>query len=193
MNTTDFNKQFDQLQQADAGNGLDTVRQDAFKTFNLLGIPNAKHEEWKYTRIANLFNKEYIFGGMAAAGNFAVEKLNGIRLPGHEQANELVFVNGVFSFALSSIRSASLVVLPLEQAAAGEYAAVVHANLGHSARYLKDGINALNTAFLHGGVFVHVKKGKITEHPVYIYHIADAANENVFAQPRSLVHIAEIA
>ena len=24
-----------------------------------MGIPTAKHEEWKYTRISSLFNKEY--------------------------------------------------------------------------------------------------------------------------------------
>jgi len=46
---------------------------------------------------------------------------------------------------------------------------------------------------VHGGVFVHVKKGQVPEHPVYIYHIADAGAANVFSQPRSLVHIAENA
>ena len=34
--------------------------------------------------------------------------------------------------------------------------------------------NALNTAFVHGAVFIHVKKGQVVEHPVYIYHITDA-------------------
>ncbi len=191
MNTTDFKERFDHLQQT--GKGLATIREDAFKAFNQLGIPGSRHEEWKYTRIGGLFNKEYLFAGTASADAFNAAKLDAVRLPGHEQANELVFVNGIFSFALSTIRSAELVVLPLEEAAVNEYAPIVAAHLGHSAKYLKDGINALNTAFVEGGVFVHVKKGKLTEHPVYIYHVADASAENVFSQPRSLVHISENA
>jgi Fe-S cluster assembly protein SufD len=51
----------------------------------------------------------------------------------------------------------------------------------------------LNTAFVHGGVFIHVQKGLITEHPVYMYHIADARSSHILAQPRSLVHIGENA
>src|SRR5205814_387399 len=66
-------------------------------------------------------------------------------------------------------------------------------NLGHSSKYLKDGINALNTAFLQGGVFINVKKGQIVEHPVYLYNITDARTENILSQPRSLVHIEENA
>ena len=156
-----------------------------------MGIPTVKNEEWKYTRISGLFNKEYEFPLWPV--NISEKDLNALRLPGYEQANELVFVNGVFSFPLSFIRSSELIVLPLEEAASNEYKDIVTKNLGHSSNYLKDGINALNTAFLQGAVFIHVKKGKITEHPVYIYNITDARSANIFSQPRSLVHISENA
>ncbi len=120
--------------------------------------------------------------------------MDAFRLPGHEQANELVFINGIFSFALSTIRSTDqLMVMPLEEAAKNEYKEIVSKHLGHSSHYLKDGINALNTAFVQDGVFIHVKKGQITEHPVYIYNITDARSGNIFSQPRSLVHIGENA
>jgi Fe-S cluster assembly protein SufD len=193
MNTAYFKEQFDQLQLTDKGDALDKVRQKGFNAFSQFGIPTSKHEEWKYTRIGGLFNKEYFFPKTKGAVSLSPAKLDGVRLPGYEQANELIFVNGVFSFDLSTVRSSSLVVLPLEEAATNEYAAIVAANLGHSAKYLNDGINALNTAFVHGGVFIHVKKGQVPEHPVYVYHIADAGAENVFSQPRSLVHISENA
>ncbi len=194
MNTAYFKERFDQLQLADKNNGLDAVRQNAFDDFNKFGIPTAKHEEWKYTRIGGLFNKEYLFPQTAADAVLSAAKLDAVRLPGHEEANELIFVNGIFSFALSTVRSASLIVLPLEEAAKNSaYASVVAANLGHSGKYLKDGINAINTAFVQGGVFVHVKKGQVPQHPVYIYHIADAGTVNVFSQPRSLVHVSENA
>ena len=156
-----------------------------------MGIPTVKNEEWKYTRISGLFNKEYEFPLWPV--NISEKDLNALRLPGYEQANELFFVNGIFSAALSTIRSSELVVLPLEEAASKEYKDIVTNNLGHSSNYLKDGIHALNTAFVQGAVFIHVKKGKITEHPVYIYNITDARSANIFSQPRSLVHISENA
>jgi Fe-S cluster assembly protein SufD len=94
---------------------------------------------------------------------------------------------------LSVIRSSQLVILPLEEAATNEFKEIVSKNFGHSARYLKDGINALNTALVSGGVFIHVKKGQITEHPVYIYNITDSRSGAIFSQPRSLVHLGENA
>ena len=186
-------EQYQRLQSKNGSSVLTSVEQKAFNALNTFGIPTAKHEEWKYTRISNLFNKEYAFIPRSSAISISAKDINAIRLPGHEQANELVFVNGLYSSALSIIRSASLIVLPLEEAAGNEYREIVSNHLGHSSNYLKDGINALNTAFVHGGVFIHVKKGQSVEHPVYIYNITNARTENIFSQPRSLVHISENA
>lgn len=190
MNTIEYYKErFEELQPANTG--LDVVREDAFAAFSKMGIPTVKHEEWKYTRISSLFNKEYQFTADQLTTSLSAAELDAARLPGHEQANELVFINGFFSPALSAIRSGELVVLPLEEAATNEYKAIVDEHFGHSGHYLKDGINALNTAFVQGGVFIHVPKGKTPAHPVYIYTITDARTNNILAQPRSLVHIAE--
>lgn len=188
-----FKERFDQIQSENGSNGLGSLRESAFNAFSKMGIPTVKHEEWKYTRISRLFNKEYVFPVNRMVSQLSEDDLKAIRLPGYEQANELFFVNGIFSAAISSIRSAELIVLPLEEAVSNEYKDIVTKNLGHSSNYLKDGINALNTAFLQGAVFIHVKKGQVTQHPVYIYNITDARSANILSQPRSLVHISENA
>ncbi|RYF84538.1 MAG: Fe-S cluster assembly protein SufD, partial [Chitinophagaceae bacterium] len=70
-----------------------------------------------------------------------------------------------------------------------EYKDIANKHFNHSADYLKDGINALNTAFVQqGALFIAVKRGKIVSHPVYIYNITDGA---VLALPRTLMHLAE--
>lgn len=194
MNSIEYFKgRFDQLQSRDTSSGLYTIRKNAFNAFGKMGIPNGRHEEWKYTRINGLFNKEYQFPVNQMA-TLAPIDLDAFRLPGHEEANELIFVNGIFSFPLSTIRSGDeLVVVPLEEALKNEYTDIVLKNFGHSSNYLKDGINALNTAFVQGAVFIHVKKGKAPEHPVYVYNITDARSGNILSQPRSLIHISENA
>lgn len=192
MNTIEnFKEYFEQIQQKANGSGLKNLRQQAFSAFNKMGIPTVKHEEWKYTRLSSVFNKDYQFPFHQEKISVEKADLDQVRLPGYENANELVFVNGVFTPSLSTLRSEHLVVLPLEEAARNEYRETVTRHLGHSADYLKDGINALNTALVNGGVFIYVKKGKILQQPVYIYHISDTRSGNTFAQPRSLVHIDE--
>ena len=140
---------------------------------------------------ADLFNKDYQFALGSPGQGITEKELENLRLPGFKKANELVFINGVLSLTLSTIHSSGLTVLHMEKAAAGEYKSIVSKNLGHSGHYLKDGINALNTAFLHEGAFIHVKKDLVMEYPLYIYHIADARLANSFSQPRNLVYLDE--
>jgi Fe-S cluster assembly protein SufD len=192
MNTIEyFKERFDKINGMNGSDSLHAIRQDAFEVFIKQGIPGARHEEWKYTRIGVLFNKEYEFP--VTPKEITKAEMEPYRLPGHEHANELVFLNGEFSEAHSTIRSKGLEVLTLEEASKNQYKEFVAKHLGHSSHYLKDGINALNMAFMKGGIFIHLKKGQVAEHPVYVYNFTDARSVNVFSQPRSLVHIDENA
>ncbi len=184
-----FKERFDQLQPHEDQSGLDRLRGNAFQALSTMGIPGAKHEEWKYTRVAGLFNKEFQLPSDQLTASILVEDLQSLRLPGHEQADELVFINGFYSFALSQIRSEGIQIQALEEAAQNGFKEVVSQWLGDSSQYLKDGINALNTAFVHGAVFIDVAKGRRSEYPLYIYHITDARSVNILSQPRSLMYV----
>ena len=91
-----FKERFDQLQLEDKDSGLDSIRHHGFDDFSKLGIPTSKHEEWKYTRIGGLFNKEYQFPTSSIPATVGAEEIEAVRLPGHKEANELVFINGIF-------------------------------------------------------------------------------------------------
>jgi Fe-S cluster assembly protein SufD len=173
-----------------AGNGvLKEFSDKGMELFREQGIPTVKHEEWKYTRIAAVLNSDFNY----AADTSSVTKadVDAVRLPGHETANELVFINGIYHAEFSNIRSSSddLEVLPLSEAVKGVYKAVVESNLGHSAGYHPDGINALSNAFAYDGLFVEVKKNKVPKHPLYCYYINDARSSSVLSQPRTLIHV----
>lgn len=190
MSTVDnIKEQLNRLQSEQKESGLQHIRQTALNAFDKMGIPGVRHEEWKYTRISALFNKEYQFQNGQPI-SLAAADIDDIRLPGFENAHELVFINGVFNTQLSNIRfNEELAIIPLDEAANNEFAGIVSENLGHSSRYAKDGINALNTAWMYGGVFINVKRAKIATHPIYIYNITDARNNNILSQPRSLVNL----
>lgn len=153
--------------------------------FRRMGIPDVKHEEWKYTRVKGLFRPEMGFGSGLSV---TAADIDPHRLPGHGDATELVFVDGRFTPALSNIRhdGKELVVMPLAEAATGAHGDKVREYLGHSAAYHPDGIQALNSAFAGTGLFVMTRKGFTTEKPIYIYCISDSRQGYVFAQPRTL-------
>jgi len=168
--------------------GLSAFQQDNWTNFSNWGLPALKHEEWRYTRIRNLFTDKLIAGLEQLPEKEAIKKHF---LPGLENANSVIFVNGYFVPELSNIQDdeSSLVVKSLLTASSDEDAAFVKQNLGHSARYHADGINALNGAFATGGVYLRVKKGKSLTAPLAIYHFSDSTNGFRFSQPRILANI----
>lgn len=195
MDTIAYLKErFEQLQTNPVNQHIKQMRDEAFTEFTQTGIPTVKHEEWKYTRINDFFGKDYHFTTDLKEKAFTISDLEPLQLPGHEEANLVVFINGHFHPELSHTRSEELEIISLQEATAHpQYSTIVQEHLGHSAAYHKDGINALNTAFIQEGVFIHVFKSRTASHPVYLYNITDARNGNIFAQPRCLVHVAQNA
>jgi len=167
------------------GKNFNGLRNKAIENFKKLGIPTSKHEEWKYTRVGSVFQKDLQFG---QPEELTPAEIAPYHLPGADKAIELYFVNGFFNARLSTL-STNIVVLPLEAAASSEYASIVSAHLGTSSKYHPDGINALNTAFVNGGIFILVKKGKRVEQPIYIYYINDTRSSSTFALPRTLIYV----
>lgn len=196
METVNINyleDKFNQLQSSNTEGILSNIRKEGFKTFNKTGIPTLRNEEWRFTSIGNLFKKEYSL----SSDNLGINSsdIDAIRLPGYENANELVFLNGKFVPQLSTIRSSETgcTVLPLLEAAKGKFRDIVNEHLGKSSLFIKDGIHALNTSFIYDGIFIHVNKKQVVEHPVYLYHLSDTRNNHTLAQPRSLVYVDQSA
>lgn len=189
-----FKERFHHLQANPVDAHIKQMRDTAFAKFEQTGIPTVKHEEWKYTRINDFFSKDYQFTTDLKEQGFSSTDLQKLQLPGHEDANLIVFINGHLHPELSHTRSEELEIIPIQEASTHkEYSSIVKEHLGHSADYHQDGINALNTAFIQEGAFVHIFKSRTASHPIYIYNITDARNGNIFAQPRSLIHVAQNA
>jgi Fe-S cluster assembly protein SufD len=195
INLKDFRGHFEQQRTDDPESLIAQVRRAGFDIFDKTGLPTKRNEDWKYTDVGKLFNHDYYFNDDLSGSSLMPSEIDAIRLPGHEQANEIFFLNGRFRPELSTIRSQEdqLTVLPLEDAAQGIYKEMVREYLGCSSDYVKDGIHALNTSFISGGVFIQVGQRQELSYPLYIYHISDARQHPALSQPRSLIFIGENA
>lgn len=195
MNLAYIKDSFEQLKTRRPEGPVARLRLQGFEAFEQTGLPTRRNEEWKYTGISGLFDNPAYLAADIPEAQLESAVIDAIRLPGHLQANELVFLNGRFSPMLSTIRSPKnqLTVLPLEEAAKGIYKELVREHLGKSSTSIGDGVHALNTSFIQEGVFVHIAKEQLLQQPVYIYNISDARQSPVLAQPRSLVIIEQNA
>jgi Fe-S cluster assembly protein SufD len=158
---------------------LHNIRRNAFDHFEEKGLPTRTNEEYKYTDLSKVYLKFKDIlpgeGGGKAPGATGIEGLEG---------NILVTVNGKYMPDLSNIRDEHLTVMPLSDSLKDNEAAREH--YGSYATSDKDPLLALNTAFVHNGLFIHVPKNVQLNFPVIIHHHTDATVKSL-SYSRNLV------
>ena len=163
-------------------------RQKAMASFERLGFPTKKNEEYRYTQITRALEKQFDAAHITkATPDTAALKPYLDKLMVSETANVVVFVNGEWSQEHSRIISPAdqVTILPLSEAYQTQKD-LVGKYFDEQAHDGQDAFVALNTAFAQDGLFVHVPKGKAVEHPVLVYFISDTTHGKTIAQPRNL-------
>jgi Fe-S cluster assembly protein SufD len=160
---------------------LHLVRKKAFESFQRLGFPTVKTEDWKYTHLTPFLKEEF--------STTPDEDLN-INQEILAKANiksldcyKIVLVNGVYrpefsdSIADEGIFISSLVSSFIKKAFVAHFGKYADAGKNHFA--------ALNTALFRDGLFLEIKDKTIVERPLHIIHLV-SAKSNLFIQPRHL-------
>src|SRR5262249_33285962 len=132
----------------------------ALERFKALGFPTLEDEEWRFTNLAGLLKVPFEPGFENGQGRRV--SYQGPRLP------EGVLV---CSLAEGLARRPDL----------------VEPHLAHHADYEKHAFTALNTAFLHDGIFVHVPAGKVVEQPIELAFHAHASATPLVWHRRNLI------
>ena len=171
--------------------GFSALREQAYNEFEKLGLPTTKNEEWKYTNLKALANKDFE-STCVSSGNVNAFLQNA--LLNKITANKLVFVNGTFNAELSEIieRDNSIFITNLAKARSLN-ADIFNQHFGKYANIENNALNSLNTALLCDGAFIYVPNNKIVEFPIFIVNIADSSDVNVLNQPRNLIIVEKSA
>jgi Fe-S cluster assembly protein SufD len=185
VNTTDLKEtllsSFKSFESNLKGNtALQSRKKEALANFEKLGFPTTKNEEWKYTNVSSILKKDFILSGSTTLTKKDIEPF---LLVGAE-ANHLVFINGIYTKALSKIISpeSSLIIKNFSEANPD----ILEQYFGKLGNTSNDSFTALNTAFAENGAFIRIPKGKIVEAPVILYFISDARQTDILTQPRNL-------
>ena len=169
---------------------LSVVRKSALDEFKTLGIPSARHEEWKYTPIKTKLrdNLQLIDSHSSLVREDAV-------LPpfsfSHDPGQRLVFINGIFSIEHSNITKQTGLIIGSLKDNLSEHRDIVLKYYNQATDTAKENFAALNTAFAQDGAFIYVTKNTQITSPVYIHHIFTTDSADVFTQSRNLIVVDE--
>lgn len=187
---------FDLLNRSIAGRAplwVHHLRKSAITRFTELGFPITRdldfpmREEWLYTNVAPIAKIPFKATFEPELDGVTPQTIEPFTF-GQSAWSQLVFVNGVYADALSSIaplpngvRVESLVDTMADEPE------VLRQHLARHATYNEHGFIALNTAFIHDGAFVYVPDGRVVEEPIHLVFISTARDAPTVSHPRTLV------
>jgi Fe-S cluster assembly protein SufD len=156
----------------------------ALEQFKKLGLPAAKHEEYRFTPITRHLEKNFNWSNnnsestLSSISEFLIPQLD---------ANVIVLVNGRFNALLSKIVSleSEVTITTLSDAFREEHPAVKE-YFNKNLHTETDAFAALNSAGWQEGVFIHVQENTAVSKPIFILQVNDGSQSQVITQTRIL-------
>ncbi len=165
---------------------LRRVREESIERFAERGFPTTHEEDWKYTNLAPMSKIAFQPVGILdqlATRSPTLQDLESVLWVG---SSHLVFVNGRFSEALSSVGELPGVkVRTLSAALEGEGNLEEH--FARYADYRRHPLVALNTSSWQDGAYVRIAKGTILEKPIHLLFVSASGGQPVVSHPRTLI------
>ncbi|SDH79036.1 Iron-regulated ABC transporter permease protein SufD [Bradyrhizobium sp. Rc2d] len=151
------------------------ARREAFETYERLGLPHRRIEEWKYTDLRALVGEVL---PLAAAPDSAALKRAAEAVKAHAiaGARKLVLVDGVFAADLSDVRALG------SEASLKTLRETLEKDAGLLNTASTDAVIALNAAMTTDGVVLSIADGAQLSAPIQIIHIATAASASTFTR-----------
>jgi Fe-S cluster assembly protein SufD len=183
---------FRHYQKNGAGNGpawVKELRRSAIASFETLGFPTNRNEDWKYTSVGSLVATGFQLDehGRNDTTSVAEDALRALSFADSAD-NRLVFVNGVYLPELSGLRGLPVGarVESLAEALRRDDD-ILHAHLSRYVRYQEHSFVALNTAFIEDGALILIPKGAVMEEPIYLVFVSTGQYRPVVSHPRNLI------
>ena len=160
------------------------LRAAAFENFAKSGLPHRRIEEWKYTDLRALMREAKPLAARPDAATFAALKDADAGL-GDLDARRIVIADGYLEPGWTNLNESDPGITIVELLAWLGDADLFRLNdIPEAAR--KDIAVSLNTAFMTGGVAIHVRKDACIERPIHLAHVFSGKTAAA-VYPRSVV------
>lgn len=159
------------------------IRKKALKTFEEMGFPTKRDEEWKYTNLKPILKHDFrVFPKTEKALEFKDVKqyfLNEV------DTYKVVFINGVYSSWLSDTTHVNYDVCTFSSAIK-RFPEVLEKHFSTIAPE-NEAMIALNTAFAKDGAFIRIPKNQVVGKPIEMVFLSTDEGMELMIQPRNLV------
>lgn len=161
----------------------------ALEQFLSMGFPTKKDEEYKYTNLKEIIEKDYNFHPKTAH-SITKEQLNEFHL-GEEHFDYIVFVNGQLDKELSKISIENVELLSLSHILNDGNHQEIKEQYFNQITSKELAFPSLNSAFFTHGFFLKVPKNVVIERPIHIFYLSQNQSENTFYNTRNLLIVEE--
>lgn len=161
----------------------------ALEQFLSLGFPTKKDEEYKYTNLKEIIEKDYNFQPQTAH-NITKEQLNELHL-GEEHFDYIVFVNGQLHKELSKISIENVELLSLSHILQDGNHQEIKEQYFNQIASKEFALPSLNSALYTHGFFLKVPKNVVIERPIHVFYLSQNQAENTFYNTRNLLVVEE--
>ncbi|KQR95332.1 Fe-S cluster assembly protein SufD [Chryseobacterium sp. Leaf180] len=168
---------------------LDETRVSALKKFTEIGFPTKKDEEYRYTNIREIVEKNYNFFPKESH-NITKEQLDLLHL-GEENFDWIVFVNGKLCKEFSKISIENAEFLSFNYALNDAAHRDVFEEYFNTITAKNLAFTNLNEAYCKFGFFLKVPKNVIIEKPIHVFYLSQNQEDNTFYNTRNLLIVEE--
>lgn len=168
---------------------LDETRVVALEKFHKVGFPTKKDEEYKYTNIKEIIEKDYSFFPKESH-HITREQVDELRL-GEENFDSIVFINGFLRKEFSTISIENAEFLSFNYALNDEKHKDVFDHYFNTIAAKDLAFTNLNEAYCKHGFFLKVPKNVIIEKPIHIFYLSQNQEENTIYNTRNLLIVEE--
>ena len=169
---------------------MNEIRLEALESFRLLGFPKKKSEDYKYTSVEELFNKDIDYLSSPDKISVETEDLFTCDIP-ELDTRVLLVLNSFYDPKqpkLSTLENG--IIYGSLSEAAKTYPELFRKHYARYADYKSFPLTALNTAFAQDGVFIYVPKNVRSDKPFQIINLLHSG-EKILDQHRNLFIVEE--
>lgn len=161
-------------------------REKGMEAFRRMGIPDRKVENYKYTDLTWLFDREnYNRAFSPTSFDFDMQEVFTCDVPEFD-THVLFHVNGWFFEQNKIARFPEGVIIKSLKRAVKEDTALVEKYYGTIADSTKDPMVALNSAFAQDGIFMYIPDNVVIEKPIQVINLL-RSEEDLYVTQRNLV------
>ena len=164
---------------------LNEKRAAALQYFLDLGFPTKKDEEYKYTNLREITEKEYNFFPKEE-NSLSREQFHTLHV-GEDYFDRIVFVNGVLNKEFSHISIENTELLSLNYALNDPDHRDVFDHYFNKIANPHLAFTNLNLAYAKTGFFLKVPKNVVIEKPIHVFYISTNQEENTIYNTRNLL------